>query len=303
MAWDSDFQEGNFTGTPGFVGISFILTPGDPNDGIDNDGDGLIDESPDNGIDDDGDGSIDEWDEVDEIGLVNFSQHCNPSFPCEVSDPQTDPQGYDLLSCNTPGSPVTCLEGTALADVRFMVSSGPFDWAPGETQRFVMAMVFAYAVGDNPQIYFVGDPPRPDPNSPALPGFVRAIERAREYLYTLFPELGIGNGGGPGPDVGLPRSIALHQNYPNPFNPVTTIEFEVGGGSSGPVEALPVELSVFDLRGRLVQTLVNDVRGQGRYEVQWNGRGRVGEPLPSGAYLYRLRVGDATETRRMTLVK
>jgi len=169
-AWDSDFTESNFTGDPGFVGIAYLRSPGNPFDGIDNDGDGLVDESTSNGIDDNGDGVVDDPFEVDELGLVNYSKHCNPSpgVECQTLDPRTDDEGYDLLACNTEGSPTVCLESTQPADIRFMMSSGPFDWLPGQTQQIVLAMVFANAVGHPSSLDFVGDPPRPDPNDPAL---------------------------------------------------------------------------------------------------------------------------------------
>ena len=172
-AWDSDFTESNFIGDPGFVGIAYLGSPGNPFDGVDNDIDGLVDESPFNGFDDDGDGTVDEADEVDELGLVNYSKHCSPSVPCEVIDPQTDQDGFDLISCVSENNPdsssgIVCLESTAPSDIRYMMSSGPFDWLPGQTQQVVLAMVFANAVGGPDRLDFIGDPPRPDPNDPAL---------------------------------------------------------------------------------------------------------------------------------------
>jgi hypothetical protein len=177
-AWDSDFEEENYTGDPGFVGIAYLRSPGNPFDGIDNDGDGLIDESPFDGVDNDidpdspGYGEIDDPFEVDELGLVNYSKHCNATPGCEVNDPQTDEEGYDLISCigeNNPdsSSSIVCLESTTPSDIRFMMSSGPFDWLPGQTQQVVLAMVFANSRGDR-SLSFIGDPPRPDPNDDDL---------------------------------------------------------------------------------------------------------------------------------------
>jgi hypothetical protein len=182
-AWDSDFTEANFTGDPGFVGIAYLRGPGNPTDGVDNDGDGLVDESPDNDIDDDGDGLVDELDEVDGMGLVNFSKHCGPSQPCEVIDPQTDQEGYDMLSCNSPHSQILCMESTTPADVRFMLSSGPFDWWPGQIKHVIMAMVFAHPTGDRDLPFDPTNYPtyRPDPNDDdlvellAVKGVVQAI--------------------------------------------------------------------------------------------------------------------------------
>jgi hypothetical protein len=297
FAWDSDFVEPNFTTTdPGFVGVSLLVSPGNPDDGIDNDGDGIVDESPYNGIDDDGDTYVDEWDEIDEIGLVNYTKHCNPSVPCALPDPQTDEDGYDILSCDTPGSPITCLESTDPADVRFMLSSGPFNWQPGETQLIAFAMVFANASGDR-NLPFVGDPPRPDPNDDDLAEFMQVAEHAREVFTTFYPALGIGDVPG-GPGIGLPVAYALHQNYPNPFNPATTIRYEIAGTINE-----TVDLTVFDVRGRRVRTLVEGSRPQGSYEIRWDGRDNRGRVVPSGSYLYRLKIGDYISTRRMYLAK
>jgi hypothetical protein len=177
-AWDAAFSENNFTGIPGFVGIAYLRSPGNPNDGIDNDMDGLIDESPYNGEDDDGDGKTDEADEVDELGLVNYSKHCNPSAPCEINDPELDEDGYDLLACLSDNNPddttsqYVCLESVTPADIRFYMSSGPFDWAPGQTQQVVLAMVFAKAIGDPSSLPFEATG-RPDPNHEALSELMR----------------------------------------------------------------------------------------------------------------------------------
>jgi hypothetical protein len=298
-AWDSDFDEIGFEGVPGFVGVSFILNPGNPADGIDNDGDGLTDESPFNGIDDDLDGLTDEWDEVDDLGLVNFSKICNwGAEPCELNDPQSDSTGYDILSCNTPGSPITCLESTTPADVRFMLSSGSFDWLPGQTQTIAYAFVFANSVGSPESLAFVGDPPRPDPNDPALSEFVRITEMAHGFFPTVFLQSGIG--GGPPGGIELPRAFALFQNFPNPFNPMTTISYEIKEES---VIQEIVELSVFDVRGRRVRTLVDGPKPPGEYDVNWDGKDQSNRLLPTGTYLYSLKVGDFVSTRKMNLVK
>ena len=306
FAWDSDFTESNFTGDPGFIGVSLLVSPGDPNDGIDNDGDGLVDESPFNGLDDDGDSYVDEWDEVDEIGLTNYSKHCNPAVPCEVLDPRSDESGYDILHCDDPGDTLVCLESTTPADVRFMLSSGPFDWQPGQTQMIAIAMIFAYSTGDH-VLPFVGEPPRPDPNDDDLVEFVRIAEQARELFPSLFPTVGIGDDLGD-PGIGLPAAYALYQNYPNPFNPMTTISFEIPDfartsipGAEG--ERQRVTLVIYDVRGRRVSTLIDSNLEPGSHRVVWNGRNDGGSAVSSGIYLYSLRCGEQSYTRKMVVRK
>jgi hypothetical protein len=92
------------------------------------------------------------------------------------------------------------------------------------------------------------------------------------------------------------RSVALHQNYPNPFNPTTTISFVL------PEKAL-VDLSVYNLRGQLVRTLVDEVLDEGISEAIWNGTDARGNPVASGVYFYRLRAGKNVMTKKMILLK
>ncbi|RNC85710.1 MAG: DUF2341 domain-containing protein [Balneola sp.] len=92
-------------------------------------------------------------------------------------------------------------------------------------------------------------------------------------------------------EANIPRSIFLDQNYPNPFNPSTTIPFGLNETSN-------VELTIYDILGRKVQTLINGERSAGRYEVTFNSR-----DLSSGVYFYRLVTDERTLTKRFTLIK
>ena len=94
----------------------------------------------------------------------------------------------------------------------------------------------------------------------------------------------------------LPPARALHQNYPNPFNPSTTISFTVATRG-------PVELSVFDLLGRRVRILSEGPRSAGQHTVVWDGTDEKGRAVGSGIYVYRLRIADFAQTRKMVLVK
>ena len=89
----------------------------------------------------------------------------------------------------------------------------------------------------------------------------------------------------------LPSKVSLSQNYPNPFNPSTTVTYTLDRAGS-------VELSVYDLAGRVVSSLVDGVQPTGNHEVRFNADG-----LPTGTYVYRLRAGAETLTRTMTLVR
>ena len=96
------------------------------------------------------------------------------------------------------------------------------------------------------------------------------------------------------PDNLSPSSFALGQNYPNPFNPTTRIQFSLP--NVGTLHA--TSLRVYDVLGREVATLVNDVMNPGNHEVTFNGNN-----LASGMYYYRLQTAGFIDTRRMMLVK
>lgn len=96
----------------------------------------------------------------------------------------------------------------------------------------------------------------------------------------------------------IPKAFFLSQNYPNPFNPSTSISFNVPGTTDQ-----RVSLIVYDVRGKRTKTLIDSSFEPGTHMVSWNGRDDDGEPVPSGIYLYVLRAGDQTLTRKMTALK
>lgn len=93
-------------------------------------------------------------------------------------------------------------------------------------------------------------------------------------------------------EVQVPRTYSLSQNYPNPFNPTTILRFGLPTTSA-------IKLDVFDVQGRLVETLVDGWREAGYHEVSWT----PDESLPSGIYVYRLQAPDFSQSRRMLLLK
>jgi len=91
-------------------------------------------------------------------------------------------------------------------------------------------------------------------------------------------------------------TLLLSLNYPNPFNPTTTISFTLP-------EKVYAKLSIFDIEGKLVKTLVNDTTDEGFREVTWDGLNAKGNPVSSGVYFYSLKAGDKVLTRKMVLLK
>jgi len=95
---------------------------------------------------------------------------------------------------------------------------------------------------------------------------------------------------------GVPRHHPLHQNRPNPFNLRTAIPFDL----SSPEEVM---LSIYNLRGQRVRTLVSDVMEAGRHAVVWDGRDGEGREVASGIYFYKLKAGTFSQTKRMLLLR
>ena len=97
-------------------------------------------------------------------------------------------------------------------------------------------------------------------------------------------------------ESGLPTRFALGQNFPNPFNPSTQIEFAL------PREALAV-IEVFNISGQKVKTVLSQTLPAGYHTVTWDGTSVDGSEAASGVYLYRLRAGDFTSSKKMILAR
>ena len=93
-----------------------------------------------------------------------------------------------------------------------------------------------------------------------------------------------------------PFEFALHQNYPNPFNPETNIQFDVAENSD-------VNVSIFNIMGQKVATLVNGNMDAGIYHIKWNGLSDKGIALPSGMYFYKMKSLEYQSVKKLVLVK
>ena len=88
-----------------------------------------------------------------------------------------------------------------------------------------------------------------------------------------------------------PIEFALEQNYPNPFNPVTTISYSIP-------ELSNVQVIIYDITGRKIDVLVDNLQQAGHYNIQWNGQNTA-----SGMYFLKLVHGGKTQIRKMMLLK
>jgi len=94
----------------------------------------------------------------------------------------------------------------------------------------------------------------------------------------------------------LPEVFSLHQNYPNPFNPVTTLRYDL------PENSL-VNVTVYDMLGRQVKTLINQIQDAGYKSLIWDATNDYGKPVSAGIYLYQIQAGEYIQTKKMVLLK
>lgn len=94
----------------------------------------------------------------------------------------------------------------------------------------------------------------------------------------------------------IPEQFSLHQNYPNPFNPVTTLRYDL------PENGL-VNITIYDMLGRQVKTLMDQTQDAGFKSVIWDATNDYGKPVSAGIYLYQIRMGPYTKTRKIILLK
>ena len=94
----------------------------------------------------------------------------------------------------------------------------------------------------------------------------------------------------------LPHAFILYNNYPNPFNPNTILRYDLPEGGL-------VNITIYDMMGRKVSTLVNRKQTAGYKSVQWNATNNAGSPVSAGIYLYMIQAGEFRQTKKMVLLK
>ena len=97
-------------------------------------------------------------------------------------------------------------------------------------------------------------------------------------------------------EISPPSKFSLHQNYPNPFNPVTKIKYDISKQGN-------VSLSIYDIKGYNLISLVNKQQDAGSYSVIWDGKNKFGHILPGGIYIYRINSGSFIDTKKLILLK
>ena len=146
------------------------------------------------------------------------------------------------------------------------------------------------------QVLDLTDPANPiQVGSYQTPGSARALAVSGGYIYVTDESslqiLQLTATGMHDADAAIPDKVSLFRNYPNPFNSSTVIELRIA-------EATAVRLSIYNIRGQKVETLIDGILEAGEYNLQWNAGG-----LSSGTYLARLNAGECSETIRMQLIR
>ena len=93
-----------------------------------------------------------------------------------------------------------------------------------------------------------------------------------------------------------PTKYSLNNNYPNPFNPVTTLRYDLSENGL-------VNITIYDMLGREVKTLINQTQDAGYKSVIWDATNDYGKPVSAGIYLYQIQAGEYISTKKMVLLK
>ncbi|UCE07002.1 MAG: T9SS type A sorting domain-containing protein, partial [bacterium] len=115
---------------------------------------------------------------------------------------------------------------------------------------------------------------------------LKQIDHNGTFSYSMVIEITINN----------PQYVLLKQNYPNPFNSRTVINYQIPENDY-------VELKIYNLLGEEICLLVNKHQPPGFYSVEWNGQNNQEKSVPSGVYIYRLKVGDSTRFKKMIMLE
>jgi hypothetical protein len=255
-------------------------------------------------------GEFDNWDYVDETYLYYTSDGGNNWEEIGLVDTR---QKYELnivnesiIWCGSPDLVVSNDGGDTWTSFKLDIGgisvaslvNGEYGW------------IYSHNIFPTPynKIFFTNALGRPWVEDKSLPGSIRILKMTNisgEYLWA------VGTNGRIYHRQGIPTSVEndylltegfeLKQNYPNPFNPSTIIKYSIPQKSN-------ITLKVFDLSGSEVTVLVNEVQGQGNYEIEFSTKGGSGSAgdgfrLTSGIYFYRLQADGFVETKKMILIK
>jgi photosystem II stability/assembly factor-like uncharacterized protein len=213
---------------------------------------------------------------------------------------------YDDVAIIEPGEPGTVFGDTEFWD--YVVVEGSNDginWVPiadGYDSRYDAAWLNAYNIGSAGNV-FMYRTHQVDMSSTFAPGVTILLR------FRLFADAFVNGWGwaidnvriqesatGISENNQLPFTFALSQNYPNPFNPATVIHYQLP-------EVSLVNLSVYNMLGQKVKTVLSENQIAGNHTAKWDGTNDRGEPVASGIYIYQLQAGKYVQSKKMMLLK
>ncbi|MCP4291373.1 MAG: DUF1566 domain-containing protein [bacterium] len=210
----------------------------------------------------------------------------DPLFSCTAITDEGGNQNFPSYWTGTTHANWTSSPGEAAAYICFGEALG---WMRSPFPPFNYSLMDVHGAGSQRSDPKIGDPSDwpygrgPQGDVIRIYNFVRCVRNATTVS-------------GVGDEVPGNRSEIRMQCAPNPFNPTTTIAFSVP-------ESGPVELSIFNLAGHNIRTLVNTVMDSGEHSIHWDGRSRKALTMPSGTYFARLKSGTETKVIKMILAK
>lgn len=206
-------------------------------------------------------------DPADSLESWNVMRGLDVSGAAIINPISTQPSRFEFT-----GDPVSATGwlDSSPADRAIIATAGPFTFNPGDSQ----CVLYKIAVGQ------AGD----------------RLSSLTNLRSVLLSEAGSPTGLDDGYDNELPRSFALMQNYPNPFNPETVIRYSLPTAST-------VTITVHNILGRQVATLIDSYQSAGTHDVVWDGTNLYGEQVASGVYFYRLRTEQGVDSRKMILLR
>ncbi len=177
----------------------------------------------------------------------------------------------------------------------FMLGSGPFSMSPGDTVRLHFVVMGS---DDNPgpldpdnDLWPNNDPTQYDVDprdrfSDVYVNLETAVKLKDNFYFDITKD----------ERFIPPEQFNLFQNFPNPFNPATNIFYDIRTAGQ-------VKMTVYNILGQEIRTLVNREQQAGRYKVEWDGTNDLGVSVSAGIYIYRLQVNGFIESKKMVLIK
>jgi hypothetical protein len=229
------------------------------------------------------------WDATRRLGYAWNST--DPALPhvgvMALSGPQA---GYSAIRNDGTGQPVNIYNGFSKSEKWTLLHGGTGITAAGpqDISNALAVGPFALAAGESLQVWFA-----------LLAGESLAdLQGNADWAISLFGDSIQTSIDEPPPEIGelLPRRLELGPPIPNPFHPGTRLALHVD-------RRRPVHVAVFDVRGRMVRTLLDAVHPAGSGHVGWDGRDAAGRPVPAGVYFVSLRSEREVYTRRLVLAR